>query len=202
MLSVDQVRTLAGCTAYDASGSRIGRVGQVYTDVQTGLPGWCTVNTGLFGVNESFVPLAQADLRGDRLVVPYAKDQVKDAPNLDPASGHLSKREEAALYRHYGLDYRDPEDDPDDTGYADLSGPGAVTNGYRYEAPVSRDAPASTTDDAMTRAEKQVLVGTEQPDGRNRLRKYVVTEDVPTTVPVSHGKVGGEPRPDGQRPRE
>ncbi len=40
----------------------IGKVGQVYTDNDTGQPSWVTVKTGWFGTNESFVPLNAATI--------------------------------------------------------------------------------------------------------------------------------------------
>jgi hypothetical protein len=42
--------------------------------------------------------------------VPFATSQVADAPQLDP-DGELSQSEEAALYRHYGLDYSESRSD-------------------------------------------------------------------------------------------
>ncbi len=52
------------------------------------------------------------------------------------------------------------------------------------------DTSGPTTDDAMTRSEERLNVGTEkQETGRVRLRKHVVTENVTTTVPVSHEEV-------------
>jgi uncharacterized protein (TIGR02271 family) len=51
-------------------------------------------------------------------------------------------------------------------------------------------------DAAMTRSEERLNVGTESvPAGRARLRKYVVTENVSTTVPVSHEEVRLEREP-------
>ena len=48
----------------------------------------------------------------------------------------------------------------------------------------------------MTRSEEQLRVGTETVEGgRARLRKYVVTENVSTTVPVSHEEVHVEREP-------
>ena len=41
---------------------------------------------------------------GEQVTAPYSKDLVKDAPRVDP-DGELSQREEAELYRHYGVDY-------------------------------------------------------------------------------------------------
>ncbi|PZT90346.1 MAG: hypothetical protein DI630_31030 [Gordonia sp. (in: high G+C Gram-positive bacteria)] len=52
------------------------------------------------------------------------------------------------------------------------------------------DTTGPTTDDAMTRSEEQLRVGTEQVEtGRARLRKHIVTEQVTKTVPVSHEEV-------------
>ncbi|GAA1435076.1 PRC and DUF2382 domain-containing protein [Microlunatus lacustris] len=61
---------------------------------------------------------------------------------------------------------------------------------------VGHDTSGPTTDDAMTRSEEQVTVGTTQREtGRARLRKYVVTENVTQTVPVSHEEVRLEREP-------
>ncbi|RZT84944.1 uncharacterized protein (TIGR02271 family) [Pseudonocardia sediminis] len=50
--------------------------------------------------------------------------------------------------------------------------------------------PGTTADDAMTRSEEQLRVGTTTREaGRARLRKHIVTENVSTTVPVSHDEV-------------
>ena len=57
MTSQEQRRDLRGATAYDSDGDKLGEIGQVYLDDNTDQPKWITVNTGLFGMNESFVPL-------------------------------------------------------------------------------------------------------------------------------------------------
>ena len=74
---------------------------------------WVTVKTGIVGTKESFVPIAQAQLEGDFLTVPYDEELVKGAPTLNVDTDHLSKDEEAELYRHYGLDYFDGDSDQD-----------------------------------------------------------------------------------------
>ena len=174
MITTDQVHQLVsgGGTVVGPDGAKIGAAGQVYLDDETGQPEWVTVTTGMFGTAESFVPLAQASVEGNRIQVPYGKDEVKDAPRVDQdADGHLTPDEEAELYRYYGLS---------DSSYAatghDTSGP--------------------NTDDAMTRSEERLRVGTEQREaGRARLRKYVVTENVTTTVPVRREEVRVEREP-------
>jgi uncharacterized protein (TIGR02271 family) len=163
------VQQLIGRTVTDQQGSKIGKVGQVYLNDSTGQPEWLTVSTGLFGTRESFVPLSGADY------------SVKDAPNVDN-DGHLEPAEEDALYSYYG-------------SYLGNGG-GQATTGYAETAGAGHDVSGPNTDDAMTRSEERLHVGTEQVEtGRARLRKYVVTENVTQTVPVSHEEVRLEREP-------
>ena len=73
---------------------------------QTGRPEWVTTKAGMFS-GESFIPLAQAALIGDDLAVPFADDEIKDAPRVKGEGGHLSEAEEARLYAYYGLNRSD-----------------------------------------------------------------------------------------------
>src|SRR3712207_1725282 len=102
MINETQIQQVIGTTAIDADGDKIGKVSEVYLDDETGRPEWATVHTGLFGTKETFVPLAEAELSGEQLRVPYDKAKVKDAPKVD-TDGHLSPQEEQELYRYYGL---------------------------------------------------------------------------------------------------
>jgi uncharacterized protein (TIGR02271 family) len=186
MTTPQQWDNLIGLTAVDVNGEKIGNVGQVYFDEVDGGPEWVTVKTGLFGMRESFAPLHRSAVRGDQLVLAVSKQLVNDAPNVED-DGHVDEAESTALYRHYA-DYLRPgrQDsyagaDPAEAGYADMARPGAQQG---------RDASGPTTDEAMTRSEERLHVGTETVSaGRARLRKYVVTENVTQTVPVSHEEV-------------
>src|SRR3954469_2515149 len=102
MISRDSVQTLIGGTAYSTAGDKIGSIGQVYLDNASGEPAWVTVKTGFFGSSESFVPLEQAELTDDGVRVPYDKDRVKGAPNIE-TDRELSEQEEDQLYSYYGL---------------------------------------------------------------------------------------------------
>jgi uncharacterized protein (TIGR02271 family) len=187
-----------------SDGTKIGSVGQVYLDDQTGDPTWVTVKTGLFGTSESFAPLQGANVTGDDVSIGYTKDQVKDAPRIE-SDGNLSPEEEDHLYRHYGLSA--PTGTTGTTDYADITTGTAGTAGYEAgfqsgderldrKGTVGHDTSGPTTDDAMTRSEEQVHVGTERREtGKARLRKYVVTENVTKTVPVSHEEVRLEREP-------
>jgi uncharacterized protein (TIGR02271 family) len=85
-----------------SSGDKIGSIGQVYLDDQTGEPTFVTANTGLFGMKQSFVPLRGARVQDGDVIVDYDKDTVKDAPRIDD-DGSLTPEEEDQLYSYYGL---------------------------------------------------------------------------------------------------
>ncbi len=172
--------TVTGAEVKGADGSKLGKVDTLYVDNQSGQPEWVAVKSGMFGNHLSLVPLSQAQFDGTALTVPFDKEQLKTAPHLDPDT-ELSPEAEQDLYKHYGLDYGQPSAPPKGQG-KDTSGP--------------------TTDDAMTRSEEQLHVGTEQVQtGTARLRKHIVTENVSHTVPVSHeeARVQREPITDANR---
>ena len=188
MPDLDTVRSWQGATMVDRHGAKIGTVESIYVDDQTGEPEWALVNTGLFGSRSSFVPLAQASGSGDQVQVPYEKQQVKDAPRVD-TDQHLSEAEEQELWRHYGLDY--------DSGYTDTADRDRDDiYDQAQDSAVGRDTSGPTTDDAMTRSEEELEVGTAQRErGRARLRKYVTTETQQLTVPVEREEVRVEREP-------
>ena len=178
MVDIDTVRSWQGRTMVDRDGDRVGTIESIYVDDQSGQPEWALVNTGLFGTKSTFVPLAQANPSGDNVQVPYEKQLIKDAPKMDP-DGHLSEQEEQELWRHYGLDY--------DAAY---SGQQASYDTAGY------DRTARAGDDAMTRSEEELQVGTTARErGRVRLRKYVTTEQQQVTVPVQREEVRVEREP-------
>lgn len=201
MLGTDY-RSLQGKTLYGSDGEKIGKIADLYDDDSGGAPLFATVNTGLFGMKTTFVPLTQAEARGDDVVVPYTKDFVKGAPNVE-ADAELSVQEEQEIFAYYGLG----------GGTAATAGTGRyATGGYesggRHAAAAEggwdregvrgqgRDVSGPNTDDAMTRSEERVRVGTEAVEaGRARLRKYIVTENVTQTVPVSHEEIRVEREP-------
>jgi uncharacterized protein (TIGR02271 family) len=184
MPDVDTVRNWQGSTMVDRDGDRIGNIDAIYVDDQTGEPEWALVNTGIFGTRSTFVPIAQASAHRDQVQVPYEKQLVKDAPNMDP-DGHLSEQEEQELWRHYGLEYGSGHE------------AAGTTSGYAgTDDTVGRDTSGPTTDQAMTRSEEELQVGTQTRErGRARLRKYVTTETQQVTVPVQREEVRVEREP-------
>lgn len=92
---------------YDVNGEKVGGVGQVFLDEETGEPSWVTVRTGLFGLKESFVPLVESRLEDGVLHVKFTKEFIKEAPRQDP-DAPMTVAEEDALQAHYGT-----ENEPD-----------------------------------------------------------------------------------------
>jgi uncharacterized protein (TIGR02271 family) len=187
-----------GLTAVGPDQDKIGSIGQVYVNDQSGIPDWVTVNTGLFGTTENFVPLEGSRIEGDNLVLPFGKDIVKDAPTVADAS-HLDPDEQEELYAHYSRYF---STGTTTTGTVDADADFARTDNTVGTADVStqgtvgHDTSGPTTDNAMTRSEERLNVGTQRVEaGRARLRKYVVTEQQSVTVPVSREEVVVEREP-------
>jgi uncharacterized protein (TIGR02271 family) len=182
MTDVTEAYDWRGRDVVDNDGHKIGSLEEVYLDTDSGRPEWATVKTGMLGTKQSFVPLQGASPSGDDVVIAYDKDQVKDAPSIDP-DGELSTEDEDRLYAHYGIANGGSATDVDDR--TDV---GDRTEGHDVSGP--------TTDDAMTRSEEELRVGTARRErGRARLRKYVVTEQVQQTVPVQREEVRVEREP-------
>ena len=189
MTPPQDVQQFIGRTAVDSEGNKVGKIGQVYLDERSGLPLWVTVATGMLGTSQSFAPIDGSGFDGDQVRLAVSKDLVKDAPSIDE-DGRIGASEQEALYRHYADDLGRSQA-AGRTGCGDGDGLADGTAGAR-----GRDTSGPVTDDAMTRSEEQLRVGTETVEGgRARLRKYVVTENVSTTVPVSHEEVHVEREP-------
>ncbi|MEU9292220.1 PRC and DUF2382 domain-containing protein [Streptomyces sp. NPDC048266] len=206
MIAQEQIPAVVDHPVHDAQGKKIGDAKHIYVDDVTGRPEWVTVKTGLFGTSESFVPIKDASMVDDHLEVPYAKERIKDAPHVDvDGGGHLSVTEERRLYEHYGIAWDDAwqrANQPGDGGWAHGAagtaqrGDGDRARGLSDTSGLADRGTARTGDDAMTRSEEELHVGTEQVEtGRIRLRKYVVTEEVQQTIPVRHEEVRVEREP-------
>lgn len=179
---LDTVLGWRGATVVDRDGEKVGTLKELYLD-QDDRPAWAAVETGLFGMRQSFVPLEGATALDDQVQVPFAKGHVKDAPNIDPET-QLTEDEEDRLHDHYGATGDDARADAD---------------AGREDEPEREAAP----DDAMTRSEEELVVGTRRKvRGRARLKKYVVTEHVQRTVPVKREEVRVEYEPEDEPPAE
>jgi PRC-barrel domain len=93
----------------DRDGDKIGKLEDVYVDVETDEPMFGTLKEGHFGRHLTFVPLGGITIGPDNLQVRVSKQQVKGAPNIELEGDELSQPDEATLYHHYQLNYTPPE---------------------------------------------------------------------------------------------
>ncbi len=92
----------------DSAGQKIGKLQDVYVDVETDEPQFATVKEGFIGRHLTFVPLGGIAIGPDDLRVAVTKDQVAAAPNIEQHGEELSQADESALYHHYELNYTPP----------------------------------------------------------------------------------------------
>jgi PRC-barrel domain len=100
LINNSNIGGMSGAPVHGPDDRKIGTVGQVFLDPDTGMPNWITVHTGLFGRRESFVPLDGATWDNEVIRVAIDKDIIKDAPRMD-AEEPLTPENEGALYRYY-----------------------------------------------------------------------------------------------------
>jgi uncharacterized protein (TIGR02271 family) len=201
MADPEAVRAWRGHSMVDRDGGYIGRIDAIYVDDQSGRPEWALVSIGVAGTRSTFVPITEATTAGSDVRVPYQRQLVEDAPGIAPEQ--LSVTEERQLFRHYGLDYGAGHSatlpqGPRGTKEADLAAGAREAGDDTVEtaADTGREAAGQTGDDAMTRSEEELHVGTQPRErGRVRLRKYVTTDHVTQTVPVRREQVRLEPTP-------
>jgi uncharacterized protein (TIGR02271 family) len=152
-MTMERINKARGAPVYDADGDKIGEVDEIFYDQGTRRPEWIGIGTGFLGTKRVLVPLEAAELRDDGLRVPYPKDLVKDAPDID--SDEISDQQEEELYAHYRL-----------SGSA-----GAAKRGR------------AKGKEHMTRREEELQVGKRPVEaGGIRLRKWVETEPVEVDV--------------------
>jgi uncharacterized protein (TIGR02271 family) len=146
---------LEGRTVYSSDGEKIGTVVDILVD-DTGTARYVEVRSGWFGTRRHTIPVTGFTTQGDDLLSPYTKAQLESAPTFADED-EIDPEGQRTIDRHYGV-----EGAFGDEGH-DTSGP--------------------TTDDAMTRSEEELRIGTrEREAGRARLRKWVETEPVSETV--------------------
>ncbi|MGZ4192579.1 MAG: PRC-barrel domain-containing protein, partial [Solirubrobacteraceae bacterium] len=81
----------------DRDGEKIGKLQDVYVDVENDEPQFATVKEGFIGRHLTFVPLGGITVGPHDLQVTVSKSQVESAPNLEQHGEELSQADESAL---------------------------------------------------------------------------------------------------------
>ncbi|HMK91975.1 MAG TPA: PRC-barrel domain-containing protein [Thermoleophilia bacterium] len=87
---------------YDANEGRIGSVVDVYIDDESERPEWLLLDTGFLS-RGAIVPVGHLRHVEGGYAVPYVRDVVMSAPEVDHLSSELSSEDEQRLCLHYGV---------------------------------------------------------------------------------------------------
>ncbi len=89
----------------DRNGEKIGKLQDVYVDVETDEPQFATVKEGFLDRHLTFVPLRGIRVGPEDLQVTVTKEQVRSAPDLQLHGEELSQADESTLYHHFEQNY-------------------------------------------------------------------------------------------------
>jgi uncharacterized protein YrrD len=89
----------------DRDGEKIGKLQDVYVDVENDEPQFGTVKEGLIGRHLTFVPLGGVQIGTEDLRVAVTKEQVRSAPDIEMHGQELSQADESTLYHHFEMNY-------------------------------------------------------------------------------------------------
>ena len=104
MIPVENITDWRGQDVLDAVGEKLGKLEEIYFDGETDEP-VVRRRQVRHGLEElTLVPLGKASVGRDYVRVDRAKGEFKKAPSFD-TDVELTLDDEAATYRHYGLEY-------------------------------------------------------------------------------------------------
>jgi len=201
----------AGYEVYDPTGSKIGKVDDLFVD-EGDQPEYLGVKMGLFGTKSTLIPWELVEVREDegRIIAALDKDRVKDGPAFDDDK-EITPEFENEVYTYYGLQQTGSTEDRG--SYADYTsrttgepaGPGMAmgdteTGEFREHAADDEGVYQSRGDDLadedelrVQRTEEELAAGTrEREAGQLKIRKRVRTDREQIEVPTRHEEVSVE----------
>jgi uncharacterized protein (TIGR02271 family) len=179
-VTMDRLAELHGSPVFDQSGDKIGKVEEIYYDEATNRAEWIGIGTGFLGTKRVLVPVEGAEASDEGVTVPYAKDMVKDSPDID--SDPIDPAAEQALHSYYG------------TAHQGVGAAGASDSERDRQTGVG-----NVDEQAVTRSEEELRVGKRSVDaGSVRLRKWVETEPVQATINLTRETVHVNREPIGE----
>jgi hypothetical protein len=100
-IATEQALSWVGHKLDDIAGTTTGRVEGVFVDTITGEPAWLLIRIGLLG-RRSVVPFEMAAGGSEHVWVPFTREAIRNAPEVDPAVG-LDPLAEAEICAHYEI---------------------------------------------------------------------------------------------------
>ncbi|MEZ5154731.1 MAG: PRC-barrel domain-containing protein [Solirubrobacterales bacterium] len=98
--SLNEALGWIGSRVDDIYGAAVGRLEDVWIDPGTGAPRWLLVKEGRFGGRSTLVPFSDATAGAGHVWIPYERDVVREAPQIEPGVP-LTQQVEATLRNHY-----------------------------------------------------------------------------------------------------
>lgn len=117
---IEDVSSLPGKKISDQAESPLGEIKEIYA-TEAGYPMWVAVelSTGIGDKRIAFIPLARIKDENGELRVPYSKQRIGDAPEVEGDDG-ISEECDRKLRDYYGIDVGDQELRADNKSYATL----------------------------------------------------------------------------------
>ena len=201
----------AGYEVYDQSGSKIGKVDDLFVD-ESDQPEYIGVKMGFLGTSSTLIPweaVSSTDDEGRAITVATDKDTAKNGPAFDD-DREITPEFEQQVYSYYGLSRSSGSESSGSYGsyYSDEStdagtvGPGmsmgdTETGEFREHAVTDEGVNQSQGDDLededelrVQRTEEELAAGTrEREAGALNVRKRVRTDRETIEVPTRHEEV-------------
>ncbi|PYY31885.1 DUF2382 domain-containing protein [Curtobacterium sp. MCBD17_030] len=177
---------------FDHYGLGSGAAGTTGTGTGTG------ADDGTIGVDPDLTPTDPAAAGGHHTGDTAGRDLPATDDRVAGAAGYDTTADAAGVADSDTVTGRDTVDT--DRGVTDTTESAGndttASAGHDTTASAGHDTSGPDTDDAMTRSEQRLDVGTQRVQtGRARLRKHVVTEQQNVTVPVQHEELRVETEP-------
>ena len=94
---------LAASSVLDSGGKRIGVVGRVYVDDQSGQPAFVTVDLSPLGIKHALAPLHGASVVVGEVTLAFDGEQVRSAPDVPEEQHRIDDDSTRLLRDHYSL---------------------------------------------------------------------------------------------------
>ena len=198
----------AGYEVYDQSGSKIGKVDDLFVD-EGDQPEYIGVKMGFLGTSSTLIPwetVSSVDDEGRNVTVATEKDTAKNGPAFDD-DREITPEFEREVYSYYGLSRSETGNGSYGSYYSDDTDAGTVGPGmsmgdtesgeFREHALTDEGVHQSRGDDLededelrVQRTEEELAAGTrEREAGALNVRKRVRTERERIEVPTRHEEV-------------
>ncbi len=177
----------AGFTVVDESGSKIGKVDDLFLN-ESDIPEYIGVKLGFLGTHSTLIPFELARVNDERQVIEVSKDKetVKNGPTFDD-DREITPEFENEVYSYYRLERTSSTEESGayETYYAEET---TQTTGVD-----DRTDLADEDELRVQRTEEELTAGTrEREAGQLKVRKRVRTDRESIEVPTRHEEVNVE----------